>query len=561
MTPQEVQRALQLYFPPDLAQRYVPIRLIGEGAMGTVFQVQELDNPQQIWAIKIIRLNNDPQFGLNEDMVHELSALTRLSHPNIIRIKEVEYWENTAANPSTRDPTTNLVESRLGIVEEYADSDLHQVIQSWFVPPGKRERKDVQIPMQLKFAHEILCGLRYLHANQIWHMDLKPANILIHDGHVKIADFGLAERADGFKGLGEYRVTWAYRSPELQCNFSRYNGAASDLWSVGVILCEMLFDNDLFWKSGGPFPGTESNLFRNITAKIAVPSRDWFTMYSPDTYQNTNRCPVPAAYVTDTIQPFDLPSSILSADQQEYYRLVYYGETLYKEIWNLITQCLHIDPNNRITAEEAAQHPLFTQFCGTNCLACAEFTTFHIARRTSDSDYTLSINWRQNLNKIDSSGVLTLYADEIFRRVVKRLGRQSIEQSGFLGKDLYQMASASLAMKMLNFPQISHYRRVFANTLEALHKRNAASKATTFSTQSSMQPIFPSSTQSHQPIFQSSTQSMQPIFQSSTQYSSNDSNQWSYAALNEMENLVANLLGWNFDGPETNVSDLSISML
>ena len=254
-------------------------------------------------------------------------------------------------------------------------------------------------------------------------------------------------------------------------------------------------------------------------------------MYSPST---NHRCPLPA-YVTDTIQPFDLPSSILSADQQEYYRLVYYGETLYNEIWNLIAQCLQLDPNNRITAEKAAQHPLFTQFCGTNCIACAEFSTFHIAPRTSDSDYTLSVNWRQNLDKIDSSGILTLYADEIFRRVVQRLGRQSIEQSGFLGKDLYQMASASLAMKMLNFPQIAHYRRMFANTLAALHKRNAAAKAT-----------------SVQPSTQSSTQppsiSHQPIFQSSTQYSSN-SNQWSYAALNEMENLVANLLGWNFDGP------------
>jgi serine/threonine protein kinase len=83
-------------------------------------------------------------------------------------------------------------------------------------------------------------GLNHIFSNKIVHRDLKTANILLKDGKVKIADFGFCEFAHDTLGKQfPYNVgSPLYMSPEAY-NRSFYS-PKSDIWALGIILCEML---------------------------------------------------------------------------------------------------------------------------------------------------------------------------------------------------------------------------------------------------------------------------------------------------------------------------------
>uniref|UniRef100_A0A803JCY2 Protein kinase domain-containing protein n=1 Tax=Xenopus tropicalis TaxID=8364 RepID=A0A803JCY2_XENTR len=89
------------------------------------------------------------------------------------------------------------------------------------------------------YSSEIVVGLQFLHTNGIVHRDLKPENILLdEEGHLKIADFGLAcTSVFGSKTLCGYYGTPGYIAPEVLSD-EEYN-AGADWWSFGVILYEM----------------------------------------------------------------------------------------------------------------------------------------------------------------------------------------------------------------------------------------------------------------------------------------------------------------------------------
>ena len=97
---------------------------------------------------------------------------------------------------------------------------------------------------------QLLCGLSYLHKNNIIHRDLKFSNLLITQGGIlKLADFGLTRKLICPLRKDIYTpkvVTLWYRAPEILIN-TGYYGKPADVWAVGCILAEFLdYGNPLF---------------------------------------------------------------------------------------------------------------------------------------------------------------------------------------------------------------------------------------------------------------------------------------------------------------------------
>ncbi|XP_018101167.2 protein kinase C delta type [Xenopus laevis] len=100
------------------------------------------------------------------------------------------------------------------------------------------------------YAAEIICGLQFLHANGILHRDIKLGNILLTgEGHIKIADFGLAvEGMFGQRKVGGMIGTVKYMAPEV-LRLRGYD-AGADWWSLGIVICKMATGMTPFFEDG-----------------------------------------------------------------------------------------------------------------------------------------------------------------------------------------------------------------------------------------------------------------------------------------------------------------------
>ena len=205
--------------------RWKLVRLLGEGGMGAVYEADGLRGEGKR-AIKMLH----PEFIREEQIVQrffaEAQACRSLSHPNIAQI----YESSTA-----EDGTPYLVMELLsGIpLSTYLDHGNP-------IPPHQ----------PAPIVHAVLQALAVAHAQRIVHRDLKPDNLfLVREPSgayvVKVLDFGIAKVMDAAGGMGAKTRTGVllgtpgYMSPE-QIRNSKGVDPRSDLWSVGIILYEML---------------------------------------------------------------------------------------------------------------------------------------------------------------------------------------------------------------------------------------------------------------------------------------------------------------------------------
>src|SRR5579863_7388040 len=201
--------------------RYEILGELGRGAMGIVYKARD-PKINRVVAVKTISLAGQPpeeEREYRERFVHEAEAAGRLSHPGIVTVFDV------GEEPETRAPYI--------VMEFVAGQSLDKLLLS-------REDRKLPPEVALQITLELAEALDCAHGQGVVHRDLKPANILVtEDGHVKIADFGVAKLNVSNSTLsGRTLGTPAYMSPE-QLNGGDVDGR-SDLFSLGVVLYTIL---------------------------------------------------------------------------------------------------------------------------------------------------------------------------------------------------------------------------------------------------------------------------------------------------------------------------------
>ena len=197
--------------------RYEILAELGQGAMGVVYKARDpmLD---RVVAIKTVNLTL-PKEELAEyeaRFYQEAKAAGGLSHRNIVTIYDIGRSERIAY-----------------MAMEFLEGDeLRKLLQA---------RDPIPVSQALEIGAQVAEGLQYAHERQIIHRDIKPANIMVlHDGLVKITDFGIARmRNNEVKTMtGMILGSPKYMSPE-QVSGKRAD-TRSDIFSLGVVIYEML---------------------------------------------------------------------------------------------------------------------------------------------------------------------------------------------------------------------------------------------------------------------------------------------------------------------------------
>ncbi|TMW65675.1 hypothetical protein Poli38472_008317 [Pythium oligandrum] len=300
---------------------------IGEGTYGTVYRARDRRS-QRIVALKRVILHNESSDGFPITALREIKLLKRLRHPNCVQLLDV---------------VVGRKRSSVFLVFEYCEHDLAVLLRSH---SGRRHPPFKESQLK-RIMLSILQALDHLHRQNLLHRDIKLSNILYDRyGCVKLADFGLArehtsdsqrpntaDAKDADAGLTPKVVTLWYRAPELLLGTENYSSAV-DMWACGCIFAELLLQEPLL-------PGSsEMDQLDKIFKLLGRP--------------------------TDHIWPG--MSSLPHADKLSFDATRYSFNHLAKLLpdlsergLDLLNRLLTYDPEERITAQEAMQHPYFRE--------------------------------------------------------------------------------------------------------------------------------------------------------------------------------------------------------
>ncbi|KAK5684546.1 ATP binding [Elasticomyces elasticus] len=277
---EELMELLQKNTWDDL--KYMKGEMIGQGSFGTVYLALHAVTAE-LMAVKQVEMpsgNNNAMDAKRNNMIealnHEITLLRDLRHPNI-----VQYLGS------------NSDEQHLNIFLEYVagGSVASMLVNYGSLPEG----------LIANFVRQILCGLAYLHSEEIIHRDIKGANILVDNkGTVKISDFGISKRVEAStlltqnsggvvapgKRAGGPRVSLQgsvfWMAPEV-VRQTAYTKKA-DIWSLGCLVVEMFTGShphpnctqlQAIFKIGGKGGGTGEGARPDMPASASEEAREF----------------------------------------------------------------------------------------------------------------------------------------------------------------------------------------------------------------------------------------------------------------------------------------------
>ncbi|CAF0915781.1 unnamed protein product [Rotaria sordida] len=204
---------------------------LGSGTYGIVECVRHINTRQRL-ARKIIKLTSkqEEENELPATAVREIAVLKSIQHESIIKLNHVAF-----------EPSYNSGCNHLCLYLEFLPIDLKRYMDA--LGPGER----LSPRLVKSYSYQLLSAIECLHRHRILHRDLKPPNILIdYEGHLKLADFGLARQCHmPERTLTHEVVTLWYRPPEVLLNAPTY-GTALDIWGFGCVFAEMTLREPLF---------------------------------------------------------------------------------------------------------------------------------------------------------------------------------------------------------------------------------------------------------------------------------------------------------------------------
>ena len=210
---------------PKKLGKYEVRRELGQGAMGVVYEGFDPMIARRV-ALKTVRRDQLDRIEVEEILARfkrEAQAAGRLTHPNIVGI--YEYGEEPA-------PTGDAAGGTAFIAMEFVEG---RELKDYFDAEERFPMAEI-----VRIMGQLLDALDYSHKNGVVHRDIKPSNIiLLKDGTVKVADFGIARiESSNLTQAGSVLGTPSYMSPE-QFMGQTVDGR-SDLFSAGVILYQFL---------------------------------------------------------------------------------------------------------------------------------------------------------------------------------------------------------------------------------------------------------------------------------------------------------------------------------
>jgi serine/threonine protein kinase len=194
---------------------YTILEKIDRGGRNSVYKIQKDNN--EILALKKIKYYHDIEDSRYDYAKNEIKILEEIQHPNIIKL--FHYMDDTK-------------KKEFYIFIEYGGVDL----KSYMHDVTNYDYKNV--------IKQILLGVEYLHRRNFIHLDLKPQNIVILNGEIKIIDFDCTQKITDIDFSSEFITLW-YRPPELLLNCKSF-GYEVDMWSVGCIIFEIVNNEPLF---------------------------------------------------------------------------------------------------------------------------------------------------------------------------------------------------------------------------------------------------------------------------------------------------------------------------